>query len=163
MQGTHFNPPRPDTGFDQSYQTWDPEAYANGPLEIGFQGYVPETCVGFIRACEAANIPIVNELNTGNSTGVKQGTGNLDSIYRRSSSYDGYYKQAANRTNLNVLFDSPVSRILFENTNGSAVATGVEFTDERTSLVHRVMAKKEVIVSMGGFQSAQLLMLSVGL
>lgn len=119
--------------------------------------------MGFIRACEAANIPIVHELNAGNGTGVKQGTGNIDSSYRRSSSYDGFYKQAANRTNLNVMFDSPVSRILLENRNESTVATGVEFTDERTSFVHRVMAKKEVIVSMGGFQSPQLLMLSVGL
>lgn len=158
-----MNPPRPDTGFDDSYKTWDPNAYADGPLEIGFQGFVPETSVGFIHACEAANIPIVNEMNTGNSTGVKQGTGNLDSVYRRSSSYDGYYKQAANRTNLNVLFNSPVSKVLFEDADGEAVATGVEFTDESTSLVHRVNARKEVIVSMGAFQSPQLLMLSVGL
>ncbi|KAK2756245.1 hypothetical protein FQN54_005653 [Arachnomyces sp. PD_36] len=158
--GTHFNPPRPDTGFDQSYQTWDPNAYSDGPLELGFQGFVPETCVGFIRACEAANIPIVNELNTGNGTGVKQGTGNLDSRYKRSSSYDGYYKQAANRTNLNVLFNSPVSRIVFDDIDGTPTATAVEFTDESTSLVHRITAKKEVIVSMGAFNSPQLLMLS---
>lgn len=124
---------------------------------------MPETGVGFIRACEAANIPIVDELNTGNGTGIKQGTGNLDSNYRRSSSYDGFYKQAANRTNLHVFFNAPVSKVLFENTDGTPTATGVQFTDEFSSLVHRVTAKKEVIVSMGGFHSPQLLMLSVSL
>jgi choline dehydrogenase len=162
-QSTHLNPPRPDTGFDQSYETWDPDAYSNGPLEIGFQGFVPKTSVGFIHACEAANIPIVEELNSGNGTGVKQGTGILDSRYRRSSSYDAFYKQASNRTNLNVLFNSPVSKIVFDDTDGTPKATGVQFTDESTSLVYRVHAKKEVIVSMGAFQSPQLLMISVSL
>ena len=158
-----MNTPRPDTGFDQSYQTWDSDAYSDGPLQIGFQGYVPATSIGFIRACEAANIPIVEELNTGNSTGVKQGTDILDSRYRRSSSYDSFYKQAANRTNLNVMFNAPVSEIIFDNTTETPTATGVVFTDQSTSLVYGVNAKKEVIVSMGGFQSPQLLMVSVGL
>jgi choline dehydrogenase-like flavoprotein len=118
--------------------------------------------VGFIKACEAANIPIVDNLNKGNNTGVKQGTGCLDSRYRRSSSYDSFYKQAANRTNLNVLHYAPVQSILFtDNGTGTPTATGVAFIDEPTGLIHQVSAKKEAIVSMGAFHSPKLLMVLV--
>ena len=122
---------------------------------------MPESNIGFIHACEAANIPIVNELNTGNGTGVKQGTGCLDSRYRRSSSYDGFYKRAADRPNLAVLHDAPVTQILTSNINGNVTANGVVFIDEPTGLIHSVKARKEVILSMGAFHSPQLLMISV--
>ncbi|KAI9803052.1 MAG: hypothetical protein M1826_005030 [Phylliscum demangeonii] len=160
IKSTHFNPPKNGTGFDQSYETWDPSAYADGPLQIGFQGYVPSSNVGFIRAMEAANVPIVNELNSGNNTGVKQGTGCLDSRYRRSSSYDSFYKQAACRPNLTVLHYTPVQSIITTNVNGTPTATGVVFVDETSGLVHNIAAKKEVILCLGAFQSPQLLMVS---
>ncbi|KAF7591431.1 hypothetical protein BBP40_001592 [Aspergillus hancockii] len=155
-KSTHFNPPLRNSPYDQSYQTWEASAYSDGPLEIGFQGYVPPTSVAFIRACQAANVPIVEELNAGNGTGVKQGTANLDSRYRRSSSYDGFYKQAANRTNLDVRYYASVTKISIDN----ATARGVVYTDQRTSLVRNITARKEVVVSMGAFHSPQLLMLS---
>ncbi|KAH7061459.1 glucose-methanol-choline oxidoreductase [Macrophomina phaseolina] len=160
VKSTRFNPPDPNNGFDQSFQTWDPSAYGDGPLELGFQGYVPETGPAFIRACEAANIPIVNELNTGVGVGVKQGTGTLTKEYRRSSSFDSFYRQAQNRSNLDVLFYAPVSQILTDDSSGTPAAYGVQFVDQSTSLVHQVNASKEVIVSMGAFHSPQLLMVS---
>jgi choline dehydrogenase len=118
--------------------------------------------VGFIKACGVINVPIVEELNNGNNTGVKQGTGCLDSRYRRSSSFDSYYKQATNRLNLDVLHDAPVQSILFtNNATGTPTANGVVFMDGPTGLVHNVAAKKEVILSLGAFHSPQLLMVSV--
>jgi choline dehydrogenase-like flavoprotein len=124
---------------------------------------VPETNIGFIKACQAANIPIVHELNTGNGTGVKQGTGCMDSQYRRSSSYDSYYKRALGRPNLSVLHDAYVSEIVTSTDSGSPRADGVFFKDGPTGLFHTVTARKEVIVSMGAFHTPQLLMISVSL
>lgn len=145
-----------------SYKTWDPSAYADGPLQIGFQGYVPPSGVGFIEASsEALRIPIVEDYNTGNSTGVKQGTGHLDSRFHRSSSYDSYLKQAINRTNLDVLYFAPVWKINFNATGERPKATGVAFMDHPTGMVHEITARKEVIVSSGAFNSPQLLMVSV--
>ncbi|PVH99999.1 GMC oxidoreductase [Periconia macrospinosa] len=160
VKSSHFNRPNPNSGFDQSFQTWEPSAYANGPLEIGFQGFVPQSNIGFIHACEAANIPIVNDLNTGNGTGVKQGTGCLDGRYRRSSSYDSFYKQSTGRPNLAVLHDAPITKILTSTSNGSVTADGVIFIDEPTGRIRSVKARKEVILSMGAFHSPQLLMVS---
>ncbi|KAF4313287.1 GMC oxidoreductase [Botryosphaeria dothidea] len=160
VKSTRINPPDPNDGFDQRYKTYDPNAYGNGPLELAFQGYVPETDPAFVKACEAANIPIVEEFNNGNGVGVKQGTGTLTKELRRSSSYDSFYKQAQGRPNLDVLFCAPVTKIMTDNSTGATVAYGVSFIDQKTSLVHQVNATNEVIVSMGTFHSPQLLMVS---
>ncbi|EFQ35153.1 GMC oxidoreductase [Colletotrichum graminicola M1.001] len=163
IKGTHFNPPddHKAKGFDVSYKTHDPSAYGDGPLQIGFQGYVPPSGVGFIEAAaDALQIPIVNDYNMGNSTGVKQGTGHLDAKFMRSSSYDSYLKQALGRPNLDVLFSAPVWKINFNTTGAKPRAQGVAFMDHPTGTVYEVKANKEVIVSSGAFNSPQLLMVS---
>lgn len=161
FQSTHFNPPIDNPLWDHSYTTWDPSAYSNGPLQIGYQGYVAPSCVGFIEACEIIDIPIVEELNAGNNTGVKQGTGNLDGRLRRSSAFDSYYQQAKDRPNLDVLHDSNVERIVFDTSGATPRATGLQFTDHLTGEFFVVSASKEVIISGGAFASPQLLIVSV--
>ncbi|KAF2120114.1 glucose-methanol-choline oxidoreductase-like protein [Lophiotrema nucula] len=163
VKSTTFNPPTtPELSvFSQDYKTWDPDAYGGGPLELNFQGYVTESTNSFVRAAsEAANIPIVNDLNVGNGVGIKLGTATLNSRLRRSSSYDSFYQQAHNRTNLRVLHDSPVSGIALSDSNGTVHAQGVSYVEQRTGFVRQARARKEVIVSMGAFQSPQLLMVS---
>ncbi|KAH7369999.1 glucose-methanol-choline oxidoreductase [Rhexocercosporidium sp. MPI-PUGE-AT-0058] len=157
---THFNAPNLANDFDHSYQTWDPTAYSSGPLEIGFQGYVPPSNVAFIEACSAANIPLVHELNSGNNTGVKQGTGCLDARFRRSSSWDAFGKEARGRDNLDILHWAVVQSLSFEHSEQGKRASGVVFVDEPTGRVHVIKARKEVIVSMGAFHSPQLMMVS---
>lgn len=114
-----------------------------------------------MNACEAANIPIIEDYNTGNSTGVKQGTATLDKNLLRSSSYDGYLKQALDRKNLDVLYYAPVQQLLSNTDGDKPKVTGVRFMDHPTGRTHQVHASKEVIVAMGAFQSPQLLMVSV--
>ncbi|KAM0302774.1 hypothetical protein ACHAPM_004777 [Fusarium culmorum] len=160
IKGTHFNPQNESKGFDSTYKTYNSTAYGNGPLEIAYQGYVPETSIAFMNACEAANIAIVEDYNTGNSTGVKQGTATLDKHLLRSSSYDGYLKQALSRKNLDVLYYAPVMQLLSKTDGERPKVTGVRFMDHPTGRSHQVHASKEVIVSMGAFQSPQLLMVS---
>jgi choline dehydrogenase len=160
VKGTHFNPQNESKGFDTTYKTYDPSGYSDGPLEIAYQGYVPETGIAFMNACEAANIPVIHDHNLGNSTGVKQGTATLDANLLRSSSYDGYLKKAIHRENLDVLYHAPVRVILTDTSGEKPRAIGVEFIDNPTGRVYQVHASKEVVVSMGAFQSPQLLMVS---
>lgn len=156
-----MNPPIRDKDFDLSYKTWDESAYADGPLQIGFQGYVPDSGVGFIKAVEAANIPIVKDLNSGDGVGVKQGTGTIDAKIRRSSSYDAFYKPIKDRENLDVLHSASVQHLTFDENSKKPKVTGVGFVYNPDGLVYELSAKKEVIVSMGAFHSPQLLMVSV--
>lgn len=167
-QSTHLNEPEnaeyaQANGFDQTFQTYEADAYGDGPLQLSYQGYVTDSNVGFMRALEAVNVPVVNELNTGNATGVKQGLGTLDNRLRRSSSFDSFYRQAQNRSNLDVLFNAPVSELVIDTEGDNPTANGVVFVDQNTGLIHQVSAAKEVIMSMGAFHSPQLLMLSVSL
>lgn len=128
----------------------------------------------FVVACsEAVDIPIVEDLNSGVGQGVKLGTATVNSALRRSSSYDSFYQQARNRTNLRVLFNSPVTGIAFSNSesdnttssgNGTTEALpraiGVSYIQHSTGFVKQARARKEVIVSMGAFHTPQLLMVS---
>ena len=161
VRGTTFNPQDPSKGFDDTYKTFVPEAYGNGPLQLAYQGYVPPTGVAFMNACaDAANIPIVEDYNLGNSTGIKQGMAHLDSDYLRSSSYDSYLKQAQGRDNLDVLYYAPVRKILMDTEGKRPRARGVQFFDHPTGRVYQVYAANEVIVALGAFNSPQLLMVS---
>jgi choline dehydrogenase len=136
--------------------------YGSGPLELGFQGYVLDSTNGFVQACsEAANIPIVHDLNFGNGVGIKHGTATLNSALRRSSSYDGFYKQARHRTNLRVLHDAPVTGIAFSEPSANITgynsttalprAIGVSYIEQSVGFVGQAKARKEVIISMGAF------------
>ncbi|KAL2873675.1 hypothetical protein SGCOL_011158 [Colletotrichum sp. CLE4] len=160
IKATHFNTPNSGTGYNQRYQTWDPAAYSDGPLEIDFQGFVPPSSIAFIEACEAVDIPIVRDLNNGKNVGVKQGSATINSKYRRSSA-DDYYKAINSRPNLLILPNSPVQSIAFiRNATGTPVASGVVFIDHSLGRHHVISASKEVIVTLGTFQSPQMLMVS---
>ncbi|KAJ4345516.1 uncharacterized protein N0V89_011649 [Didymosphaeria variabile] len=175
-KSTKLNPPNSPqlSEFSQAYKTWDESAYGGGPLELGFQGYVTDSTNDFVIACsEAIDIPIVNDLNLGVGQGVKLGTTTTNSVLRRSSSYDSFYQQARNRTNLRVLYNAPVTGIAFSsvesgNTTSAGNATtgtrpraiGISYIEQSTGFVRQTRARKEVIVSMGAFHTPQLLMVS---
>ncbi|KAL5453709.1 hypothetical protein PMIN06_005349 [Paraphaeosphaeria minitans] len=171
-KSTKINPPNLGqlSEFSQEYKTWDDSAYGGGPLELGFQGYVTDSTNDFVIACsEAADIPVVDDLNLGVGQGVKLGTTTTNSVLRRSSSYDSFYQQARNRTNLRVLYNAPVTGIAFSSVEGGNTtygnatrprALGVSYIEQSAGLVRQARARKEVIVSMGAFHTPQLLMVS---
>jgi choline dehydrogenase len=170
-KSTKMNPPNSTeelAALSQEFKTFDASAYGNGPLELGFQGYVPPSTDGFIVACsESMNIPIVHDLNTGDGVGIKHGTATLNSRLRRMSSYDSFYEEARNRTNLRVLHDAPVTGIVMSTSSGNSKsqprALGVSYIEQRTGFVSQAKARKEVLVAMGSFHSPQLLMVSVSI
>ncbi|EWZ01185.1 hypothetical protein FOYG_00858 [Fusarium oxysporum NRRL 32931] len=102
----------------------------------------------------------IRDLNNGRNVGVKQGTATLTSKYRRSSAYD-YYNAAAKRPNVDIFHNAPVQQIMFSrNATGVLVATSVSFIDHSQGRHRSIAASKEVIVTLGTFQSPQMLMVS---
>ncbi|KAF3000872.1 hypothetical protein E8E13_007634 [Curvularia kusanoi] len=166
-KSTKMNPPNSTeelAAFSQDFKTFDASAYGGGPLELGFQGYVPPSTDGFVVAgSEALGIPIVQDLNTGDGVGIKHGTATVNNQLRRSGSYDSFYQQARDRTNLRVLHDAPVTGIVMStppNSTSNPRALGVSYINQLTGFVSQAKARNEVIVSMGAFHSPQLLMIS---
>lgn len=80
--------------------------------------------------------------------------------WTRQTTYNAYIEPIIlQRSNLHVLPNSLVTRLLFQNTSaGQASAVGVEF--ERAGQTFQVRARREVILSGGVINSPQLLMLS---
>ena len=73
---------------------------------------------------------------------------------RRHSAYVAFIKPILNRPNLTVMTEAHVQRVLFEG----KVATGVEIL--RNGRLEKITAAREVILSGGAINTAQLLMLS---
>jgi choline dehydrogenase-like flavoprotein len=156
-QSTTFNPSK--TG--NKYETFNASAYSDGPLQISYADFVTPASRDFIEAIDDLGIaPIVEDLNLGNNIGTKQQPLTMDKLQQRSSSYDSYFMQAQNRTNLDVVPYGLVQQILTTGNGSDISVTGVYLSSQSTGQVITVSARKEVIVSGGAFQSPQLLMLS---
>jgi choline dehydrogenase len=73
---------------------------------------------------------------------------------RRCSTAVAYLHPVRKRKNLSVIVESLATKVLFRGRD----AVGVEYT--RNGVTHKIMARREVIVSGGAFNSPQLLQLS---
>lgn len=74
----------------------------------------------------------------------------------RCSAEKAYLRPIRNRNNLKILLKAYVTRVLIDQSTKNAY--GVEYF--RDGQMHRVYARKEVILSAGSIKSPQLLMLS---
>jgi choline dehydrogenase-like flavoprotein len=153
-QGTVFVG-NPDNTNDNTYMTWDPKNYGTeGPLKIGFQGYVVTSNPSFMNATSAIGIDVVHDQNGGSPVGVKQGTMTLDENFKRSSSYTSYYEAAKGRPNLNVRDRAIVARIIFdEETIGTDEVHVVGLTFVDSGIFHNISCSNEVIIAGGAFHS----------
>ncbi len=107
----------------------------------------------FVEAAQQAGYPATADVNGGQQDGF----GRMDMTVkdgRRWSAANAYLKPAMARANLTVRTHCLVGQILTEGRR----ATGVRY--ERDGQVHRVAARREVILSGGPINSPQLLKLS---
>jgi choline dehydrogenase len=125
----------------------------DGPIGVTSLRNFDELADAFIMACGESGQPIVEDYNDGHYEGAAY----LQYSTRRgfrSSSAVGYLKPTRGRSNLDVLVDSQVARVLIRD----RTATGVEL--RRGGALERFAARREVILSAGPVQSPQLLELS---
>lgn len=129
---------------------------------MGYQGHVVGSNPAFIQASTSVGIPIVKDLNSGDGVGAKQGTAAVTTKYQRSSAYC-FYDHSKGRSNLKVLHETPVQRLIFSRPDDTAKprASGVVFMSNPAGVFRHVSAKHEVILTLGALQSPQLLMVSV--
>ncbi|KAK6347476.1 hypothetical protein TWF718_005317 [Orbilia javanica] len=95
----------------------------------------------------------------GSNWGVWTGLTSVNPLNRtRSYSASAYYRPFAYRSNLHVLTNAMVRKVVIQNVGGHQTATGVVFT--HGGVDYTVNAASEVILSAGTVQSPQLLELS---
>ncbi|XP_055934808.1 glucose dehydrogenase [FAD, quinone]-like [Argiope bruennichi] len=136
----------------------DPRYYVNGyhgvggPLTIETPRYEAEVKPPIREAAQQLGLRVVDS-NDGRQTGYYE----LQTTYRngqRCSAAKAYLVPAENRTNLDILAEAHVRKVIFR----SRRAVGVQFDFQNTRCV--VRARREVIMSAGTTNTAQLLMLS---
>lgn len=128
---------------------------SDGPLNVSFaKSFKTPFASAFLAGCQEIGIPKNEDYNGEKQEGcgffqftIKDG--------KRHSTASAFLKPALSRKNLTVSTHATVRRILIEKNR----ATGVEFVAGKDSRL-QVIAKKEVIICAGAFQSPQLLMLS---
>lgn len=159
LQSVTFSSPSKN---NESYRTYDPSGYSDGPIQVGYPDFSTPASFSFIEAIAGVGLaPISYDLNLGNNVGAKQEPLTIDTKMARSSSFSGAYKQAENRTNLEVLTYATVQQILTTGEGDSLQAIGAVVSHESTGEDFVALANKEVILAAGTFQTPQLLMISV--
>jgi choline dehydrogenase len=124
-----------------------------GPLKIGWVSEPHPLAEAFLRSSVAAGIPRNHDYNGSSQEGVSYSQVMMrDGV--RSSAASAYLGPVRSRSNLQVLTQSLVRRIVIEGGRAAAV----EF--ERASEVQTIRARREVLLCGGTIASPQLLMLS---
>jgi choline dehydrogenase len=142
----------------------DPQLYGDGPVEVGWQGWVPSTNAAYMKALSRVGINPVKDLNSGVVEGVAQGFMPVRQNWTRVTAYEAYVKPIRNkRPNLTVLDRSYVERILFDpKTEGTDELKAIGFTwySAHSAIYHNTSCKLDVISSLGSIATPQLLMVS---
>lgn len=132
----------------------------DGPLGVGFPALLQDGEINFLETLEKAGIPRAPQPYNGNPNGHFWVPNTFDTeTQTRSYSATAFYLPNKDRSNLFVLTDAHVHRVLTgAGPGGKLSATGVEFGYGGST--HRAHAAKEVIISAGALKSPQLLELS---
>jgi choline dehydrogenase len=160
----HYTPPDQTAYPDMSNtQTVDAFTPAGGPLEISFGNHVDPFGAYARKAYIALGMDQIDGFNNGKLLGSAYATSTIDPRNAHRVSSESSFLQAAlnSGANLVVYKNTLGQKILFNSdkvATGVLVSTGATFGTESVNFT--LNARKEVIVTAGVFQSAQLLMVS---
>ncbi len=124
-----------------------------GPLAVSNPRQPDPLCEAFITAAEQTGIPRNADFNGA----TQEGAGYFQTTTRRgrrASTAVCYLNPARRRPNLRIETDAHAERVLFEGKR----AVGVTY--KRSGFVRSARARKEVLLSLGAFNSPKLLQLS---
>jgi choline dehydrogenase len=124
-----------------------------GPLAVSNPRQADPLCEAFIAAAEQTGIP----RNTDFNGATQEGAGYFQTTTRRgrrASTAVCYLNPARGRPNLRIETDAHAERVLFEGKR----AVGVTY--KRSGFARTARARKEVLLSLGAFNSPKLLQLS---
>ena len=124
-----------------------------GPLKASSIPKKHPLVEAFIKAANALGVPKTEDFNNLTQEGVGYYQLSTHKGLRCSAAV-AYLKPAKERSNLTILTNSQVSKVIFENKK----AVGVEFIQQGSKKTIR--SNKEVILSAGAIQSPQILQLS---
>ncbi|KZT03819.1 GMC oxidoreductase [Laetiporus sulphureus 93-53] len=161
---TPANPGSGEFNYATDYGRLNPAVHnTTGPVDISLAGYPGDIASRvFQTSFELPEMfPYVLDMNAGYPLGFAQFS--INSLGRRSNSATAYLEPAINRSNLDVLITTQVTRLITAadsaNTSLPTFNT-VEMAQSANGTRYTVSASKEVILSAGSINTPQLLLLS---
>ncbi|KAI0332148.1 GMC oxidoreductase [Cubamyces sp. BRFM 1775] len=131
----------------------------SGPIVKGYPTWFNPLHLDFLETLEKLGVPKNSEPDNGNNLGGVTTYVTVDSSNAlRSYSASAYYEPNAGRKNLVILTNSTVTKINFRSGSSPLQAVGVEFINGNQR--YNAVARKEVILAAGAFQTPQILELS---
>lgn len=140
----------------------DKDERKEGPVQITYGKEYPSANRAWVDAFDKLGYRLNNDISTGSGLGAFTHPSSVDPGSKtRSYSANAYYTpEVAKRTNLQILTEAQVDKVLLEKTSGESVsAAGINFTTN-DGQQHSVTANEEVILSAGTLHSPKILELS---
>jgi choline dehydrogenase len=142
----------------KAQEDWEGGANAwrgvGGPIHIRRPQHPHPTARAVLEAAEQMALPILDDMNGPMRDGAGYLNMNIARDGTRVSAARAFLHPNLDRTNLTLLLNTNVTRVMFDGDR----ASGVEVADG--DALRRVSAAREVILSAGAIHTAQLLMLS---
>jgi len=131
----------------------DDERGGDGPLKVSIDQPRTQLSEALIEAAAAMGVPRKEDLNRRDHEGIGYGPCTI-SGGRRQSAARAFLRPALRRANLQVMTDTLVERVIFDDMRAVAVAV------RRDGFHQMLRCRGEIILSAGALQSAKLLQLS---
>ncbi|KAG8625609.1 hypothetical protein KVT40_006010 [Elsinoe batatas] len=156
-KSTTFQPPSPAVAKEYEL-TYDLKAYGNGPVKPALTNFQFPDLKKFWSAWKDSDVPLPKEHGLGDAVGAFWMPSAIDvKRGRRSDARADYYDPVANRTNLQLLTNTEVTEVLFQN---GLTASGLSFTNRLNNRTSRAYASREVILAAGAINTPKILQLS---
>ncbi|USP77975.1 GMC oxidoreductase [Curvularia clavata] len=131
------------------------EVATSGPVSLSYPNWVLPFSTWAMKATEASGMKMIPGFIDGELIGTSWMVRTTDpKTMVRESSETAYLRPALNRPNLTVYHSTMAFKILFDAAKATGVLCGTK------GKRFKILARKEVIISAGAFQSPQLLMVS---
>ncbi|KDQ57238.1 GMC oxidoreductase [Jaapia argillacea MUCL 33604] len=132
----------------------------DGPVQVSYPGYMFPVVGNWTPALTAMDIPASPDAYGGNGWGSFVATSSINpSNFTRSYSRSAYIDPLPPRSNLDILPNAAVTRLIFSNaTTTNLTATAVEFGATAAAARQTVNVRKEVILAGGAIGSPNILL-----
>ena len=131
----------------------------SGPIQASFPESQNPLTKAWVDTFKKLNYQLTGDPFSGKSTGGFTNAATINpKTKERSYVTSAYYALVSDRTNLHVITEAFVEKIILERSAQGVSASGVQFTHQGQS--QTVKAQREVILAAGAIQSPQLLELS---
>lgn len=131
----------------------------SGEMDISDTNYHFPVCDAFLESCGQAGFKLTDDFNDENQEGCGYFQVTQTPEGKRCNASTAFLDPIEHRSNLTIIQQAHVSKIIFDQTGDTPQATGIEYFDHKKQL-QSLTASKEIILSAGVINSPQILKLS---